>query len=124
VSKARIPRRTAWAVGAAFATACVVAARREVTYLASPDNGDPRRSAVGTSPLLSPDGNWVAYLGGPADHLAGVRLISALGGTPRIVGIWGAARVVRELSAPTVIVRGALPRGLQPLTDRKPGLSR
>jgi hypothetical protein len=64
-------------------------ARREVIYAASPGNEHPLRLAVGTNPLLSPDGEWVAYLGGPADHPTGIRLISTLGGTPKDVGISG-----------------------------------
>jgi hypothetical protein len=64
-------------------------ARREVIFVASPENGAPRRLAVGTSPLVSPDGNWVAYAGGPSTHAADVRLISTGGGTPRRAGISG-----------------------------------
>jgi len=64
-------------------------ARREVIYAASPVDTRPRRLAVGVSPLLSPDGTSVAYVGGPLEHPTGVRLISTLGGTPRIVGISG-----------------------------------
>ena len=64
-------------------------ARREVIYAASPADTHPRRLAVGTSPLLSPDGNWVAYLGGELDHPTDVRLISTLGGAPRVAGISG-----------------------------------
>jgi WD40 repeat protein len=125
VVRARIPRRTAWAIGAALAVTSVVAAawiasgrdgssaaltapaptrvalvyakpaghdlraRREVIYAASPDNGAPRRLAVGTSPLLSPDGNWVAYAAGPRAYPADLRLIPTTGGTPRRAGISG-----------------------------------
>jgi WD40 repeat protein len=64
-------------------------ARREVIYAASPAASNRVRLAVGTSPLLSPDGKWVAYLGGTINHPADVRLISTLGGTPRIVGLSG-----------------------------------
>jgi hypothetical protein len=63
--------------------------RREVIFTASPGNGHPRRLAVGTNPILSTDGNWVAYAGGPIDHPTDVRLISTLGGMPRVVGISG-----------------------------------
>ena len=61
----------------------------EVIYAASPADTHPRRLAVGTSPLLGPDGNWVAYLGGQLDHPTDVRLISTLGGAPRVAGISG-----------------------------------
>jgi hypothetical protein len=64
-------------------------ARREVIYAASPTDAHPLRLAVGTSPLLSPDGNWVAYLGGEIDHPASVRLTSTLGGTPRVARLSG-----------------------------------
>jgi dipeptidyl aminopeptidase/acylaminoacyl peptidase len=125
VVRARIPRRTAWAIGAALAVTSVVAAawiasgrdgsspaltapaparvalvyakppghdlraRREVIFVASPENDAPRRLAVGTSPLLSPDGNWVVYAGSPGTDAADVRLINTAGGTPRRVGISG-----------------------------------
>ncbi len=64
-------------------------ARREVIYAASPADTHPRRLAVGASPLLSPDGTTVAYVGGPLQHPTGVRLIGTLGGTPTVVGISG-----------------------------------
>lgn len=64
-------------------------AGREVIYVASPAAGHPRRLAVGASPLLSPNGNMVAYVGGPTDRPTGVRVIGALGGPPRVVGIQG-----------------------------------
>jgi hypothetical protein len=63
--------------------------RREVIYAASPTDGRPRRLAVGASPLLSPDGNRIAYISGPLAHPAEIRLIGTLGGPPRAVGVSG-----------------------------------
>jgi Tol biopolymer transport system component len=60
---------------------------REIIYRASPANQGPVPLAVGSSPLISPDGRWVAYLGGPLNHPAGLRLISSQGGAPRPVAI-------------------------------------
>jgi Tol biopolymer transport system component len=64
-------------------------AHREVIYATSPVDTHPHRLAVGASPLLSPDGTRVAYIGGPLQHPTGVRLIGTLGGAPRVVGISG-----------------------------------
>ena len=59
----------------------------EIIYRASPANQGPVPLAVGSSPLISPDGRWVAYVGGPLNHPAGLRLISSQGGAPRLVAI-------------------------------------
>jgi Tol biopolymer transport system component len=60
---------------------------REIIYRASPGNQGPVPLAVGSSPVIAPDGRWVAYVGGPLNHPAGLRLISSQGGAPRLVGI-------------------------------------
>jgi Tol biopolymer transport system component len=67
---------------------------REIIYRASPANQGPVPLAVGSSPLLSPDGRWVAYVGGPLNHPAGLRLISSQGG--------GAPRLVANSATPLV----------------------
>jgi Tol biopolymer transport system component len=62
---------------------------REIVYRASPANQGPVRLAVGTSPLISPDGRWVAYVGGTLNHPTGLRLIASRGGLARAVAISG-----------------------------------
>lgn len=62
-------------------------AHREIIYRASPTNRHPVQLAVGSSPLISPDGRLVVYIGGPLDHPAGLRLISSRGGAPRVVSV-------------------------------------
>lgn len=84
-------------------------ARREVIYAASPVDTHPRRLAVGASPLLSPDGTRVAYIGGPLQHPTGIRLIGTLGGAARVVGIAGEP-IVWSPNSRFVAVQG--PRGL------------
>jgi hypothetical protein len=45
--------------------------RREVIVASSPTGHDPVRLAVGTNPLVSPDGRWVAYDGGGLNQAPG-----------------------------------------------------
>jgi dipeptidyl aminopeptidase/acylaminoacyl peptidase len=57
----------------------------EAVWSATPANGSPIRLATGSSPLVSPNGRWVAYIGGSVNHPAGIRLIASGGGKPRRV---------------------------------------
>ena len=60
----------------------------EVIYVASPLGQHPRRLASGESPLLSPNGNLVAYVS-YSQAKADLRLIPTAGGRPRAVGVQG-----------------------------------
>jgi Tol biopolymer transport system component len=65
----------------------------EVVYAASPSGRQPTPLAEGTDPLLSPNGRWVAYIGGPLAHPSTLRLVSTLGGHPRDTSLTGSAAV-------------------------------
>jgi len=58
-------------------------ATREIIYRASPTGTHAVRLAVGADPAISPDGRWVAYVGGTVDQPRGLRLIGSAGGSPR-----------------------------------------
>lgn len=68
-----------------------VTSEDEVVYAASPKGRDPIALGEGTAPLVSPDGRWVAYTGGTMGRPTAVRLISTLGGPPRVAAISGGA---------------------------------
>jgi hypothetical protein len=61
----------------------------EAVWSATPSNRHPIRLAVGSSPLVSPNGRWVAYDAGPQNRQTGLSLIPARGGAPRHVGTPG-----------------------------------
>jgi hypothetical protein len=61
----------------------------ETIWSATPANASPIRLATGSSPLLSPDGRWVAYVAGTVDHPGGIRLVGSGGGEPRRVRAQG-----------------------------------
>jgi len=65
----------------------------EVVYVASPTDKNSHRLGVGTSPLISPDGRTVAYLGGSPAHPAGLQLVSLVGRPSRMVRVSGAPLV-------------------------------
>jgi Tol biopolymer transport system component len=59
---------------------------RSVVYAAQPSGESRRKLAVGSSPLISPDGRWVAYVGGTRERPGVVRLISSSGGRSTRLG--------------------------------------
>lgn len=59
---------------------------REAVYSATPSNQGRIRLAVGSTPLVSPNGGWVAYDAGPQNSHTGLSLIAATGGAARHVG--------------------------------------
>jgi hypothetical protein len=66
-----------------------LAVRGEEISAARPSGTHAVALAAGVSPRLSPDGGWVAYAAGAPDQPTTVRLISTLGGQPRITGLAG-----------------------------------
>ena len=79
--------------------------RREVVFAASPAGRDATRLAVGTNPLLSPDGRWVAYDGGGLSSTYKLRLVSPLGGASKAVAALGEP-IVWSPDSRSVVVQG------------------
>ncbi|HEX5251018.1 MAG TPA: hypothetical protein VFW14_15240 [Gaiellales bacterium] len=62
---------------------------REAVYSTTPSNRGRIRLAVGSTPLISPNGRWVAYDAGPQNSHTGLSLIAATGGAARHAGTAG-----------------------------------
>jgi hypothetical protein len=58
-----------------------MAVRGEEIYVATPSGSHPVPLAKGMFPSLSPDGRWVAYIGGGRNRPATIRLVNTLGGS-------------------------------------------
>lgn len=61
----------------------------EAVWSATASNQHRIRLAIGSAPMVSPSGRWVAYDAGPLNHQTGLSLISSAGGRPRHVGTPG-----------------------------------
>jgi WD40-like Beta Propeller Repeat len=68
-----------------------IAVRGEEIDVATPSGSHAVRLAKGMYPSLSPDGRWVAYIGGGQDRPGTIRLVSTLGGEALNTRIAGAA---------------------------------
>ena len=87
-------------------------------WIADVDGHHPRRLVPeGHSPMLSPDGRWVAYLGncGREDACRSTAVISTSGGNPRLFSLVGAPAWSPD-SARIVGVRGPSPDNEQLVT--------
>jgi TolB protein len=65
------------------------AAGAQVVWSATPTNTRRVRLATGLSPLISPNGRWVAYTAGSFNHQKGLSMIPARGGRVRHAGTPG-----------------------------------
>lgn len=61
--------------------------REQAVWIAAPDGGEARRLAAGRSPVVSPDGRWVAFKRCPKSPIEcpDLYMISTLGGKARLL---------------------------------------